>query len=76
MFGTLGPQEVLIIFLFILLLFGARRIPELARALGKGIKEFRRATTELVEDVTEEEAGERRPRRKAHKEERELGPEE
>lgn len=55
MFGTLGPQEILIIFLFILLLFGARRIPELARALGKGIKEFRRATTELVGDVTEEE---------------------
>jgi len=73
MFGTLGPQEILIIFLFILLLFGARRIPELARALGKGIKEFRRATTELVEDVSPEEE---RPRRRAHRAEREETPEE
>ncbi|HIE09563.1 MAG TPA: twin-arginine translocase TatA/TatE family subunit [Armatimonadetes bacterium] len=76
MFGTLGPQEILIIFLFILLLFGARRIPELARALGKGIKEFRRATTELVEDITEEEPEERKPRRRPHAREREAEPEE
>ncbi len=54
MFGTLGPQEILIIFLFILLLFGARRIPEFARALGRGIREFRKATTDLMEEIEEE----------------------
>ncbi|MFQ3597058.1 MAG: twin-arginine translocase TatA/TatE family subunit, partial [Chloroherpetonaceae bacterium] len=42
MFG-LGFQELLIIFIIILLLFGAKKLPELARGLGKGINEFKRA---------------------------------
>ena len=41
--GTLGGWEVLLIFLAILLLFGAKRLPELARGLGKGIREFKGA---------------------------------
>jgi len=39
--GSLGPFELVLIFLAILLIFGAKRIPEIARGLGKGIKEFK-----------------------------------
>ena len=50
MFG-LGMNELLIIFLIVLLLFGASRIPEVARAMGKGIRDFKRATREIEEDI-------------------------
>ncbi len=40
---NLGPGELVLIFLVILLLFGAKRLPELARGLGKGINEFKDA---------------------------------
>ena len=43
-FGMPGPSELIFIFLIVLLLFGAKRLPELARGLGKSIKEFKRAT--------------------------------
>ncbi len=43
MFG-LGIQELLIIFFIIILLFGAKKLPDLAAGLGKGIKEFKKAT--------------------------------
>ena len=43
MLGGLGIQELLLICLAVLLLFGARRIPEIARGLGKGIVDFKKA---------------------------------
>ena len=43
--------EVLVIFLVILLLFGAKRIPEMAKGLGKGIREFRSAVKDVREEV-------------------------
>ena len=46
MFGSLGMPEILLILLVVLILFGAKRIPELARGLGKGIREFKDATSE------------------------------
>ena len=49
MFG-LGPWELLLIFLAILLLFGAKRLPEIAQGMGKGIKEFKKA----MKDTTDE----------------------
>ena len=49
MFG-LGVQELMIIFLIIIVLFGAKKLPELAGGLGKGIKEFKKATREAEED--------------------------
>ena len=50
MFG-LGQWELLIVFLVVLLLFGARRIPEMAQGLGKGIKEFRKAVRDVQGEV-------------------------
>ena len=50
--GSLGPMEIILIFLAILLLFGAKRIPEIARGMGKGIREFRSATREISNELT------------------------
>jgi sec-independent protein translocase protein TatA len=50
MFG-MGHWELLIIFLVILLIFGAKRIPDMAQGLGKGIKEFRKAMHEVQEEI-------------------------
>jgi len=49
MFG-LGTQELLIIFFIVLILFGANRIPEIGRAMGRGIRDFKRATRDMEED--------------------------
>lgn len=46
----IGPTEWVIIILVLVLLFGARKIPELAQGLGKGIREFKKATREMDED--------------------------
>ena len=50
--SNLGVTELLLIFLVILLVFGARRIPEIARGLGKGIREFKDATTDIKRELT------------------------
>ncbi len=50
--GSLGPFEIILIFLVILLVFGAKRIPEIARGLGKGIREFKTATSEIKNELT------------------------
>ncbi|HTP13618.1 MAG TPA: twin-arginine translocase TatA/TatE family subunit [Bacteroidota bacterium] len=54
MFGNLGGGEILIIVLFILVFFGAKKIPELAQGLGKGIREFRKAARDIQDDVEKE----------------------
>lgn len=41
-----GPQELIIILIIVLVLFGAKKLPELARGLGQGIREFKKATNE------------------------------
>lgn len=50
--GSLGPFEIIAILLVVLLLFGAKRIPEIARGLGKGIREFKDATNEIKHELT------------------------
>ncbi len=52
MIGNLGLPEILIILLIVLLLFGAKRIPEVAGSLGKGINEFKRNMTEAQRAIT------------------------
>ena len=53
--GAIGPGELLIVLLVILLLFGAKRLPELARGMGKGIREFKKATSGIEEEMKLEE---------------------
>jgi sec-independent protein translocase protein TatA len=53
--GRIGMQELILIFLIILLLFGARKLPELAKGLGKGIREFKKAASGLEDEIKAEE---------------------
>lgn len=48
---NLGAQELILIFLIVLLFFGAKRMPELFRSFGKSIKEFKKATSDVQEDI-------------------------
>lgn len=59
MFG-LGMQELIIILIIALLVFGANKLPEIGRGLGRGIREFRKASSELT-DAPEEETPEKPP---------------
>jgi sec-independent protein translocase protein TatA len=52
MFG-IGFQELLLIFLIVLLLFGSSRLPEIARSLGKAIREFKKASKDIKDDPEE-----------------------
>ena len=54
-FGSLGGTELIIALVIILLLFGGKRIPELARGLGSGVREFRQGTREGEIEKKEEE---------------------
>jgi len=58
LFGMPGGPELIFIFLILLVFFGAKKIPELARGLGKGIREFKDATkdvkTEIEEGISED----------------------
>ncbi|MGI9241209.1 MAG: twin-arginine translocase TatA/TatE family subunit [Verrucomicrobiales bacterium] len=47
----LGQQEMIIIFLIVLLLFGAKKLPELAKGLGKSAGEFKKARTEFEDEI-------------------------
>ncbi len=52
-FGFMGPvgfQELLFILLILVIFFGAKRLPELAKGLGQGIKEFKKATREMDDE--------------------------
>ncbi len=61
--GSLGPSELLIIFLIVLLLFGSKKLPELARGLGRGIREFQKASREIQNEITRaDHESERKPR--------------
>ena len=53
MFG-LGIQELVIIFVIIMVLFGAKKLPEMGKGLGRGIREFKRATEHATEDENDE----------------------
>ena len=48
---SLGPMEITIILLVVLLLFGGKKLPELAKGLGKGIKEFKKAKQDVTEEI-------------------------
>ena len=48
---SLGPWEITLIILFVIILFGGKKLPELARGLGLGLKEFKKATREIKDEV-------------------------
>ncbi len=49
--GNLGAGELLIIVLVVLILFGSKKIPELAQGIGKGMREFKKALNDVQEDI-------------------------
>jgi sec-independent protein translocase protein TatA len=51
MFGNLGAGEIILIVLVILILFGSKKIPELAQGIGKGMKEFKKALNDVEEEI-------------------------
>ena len=50
----LGPTEIAVIVVVVIVLFGARRLPELGKSLGQGIKEFKHASKNLLDDEEDE----------------------
>ena len=51
--GNFGGGEIILIFLIVLLLFGAKKVPELFRSLGKGVNEFRKAKNDWEQDISD-----------------------
>jgi sec-independent protein translocase protein TatA len=51
LFLGLGAQEVIVILFIVLLMFGSKKLPELARGLGKGIREFKDATGDIQNEI-------------------------
>ena len=54
MFENIGGPELLLILLVIFVFFGAKKIPEIAKGLGHGIREFRKAARDIQEEVNKE----------------------
>ena len=54
MFGNIGGCELFLILLVILVFFGAKKLPELAKGLGQGIREFRKAAKDVQDEVEKE----------------------
>lgn len=52
MFNNLGFSEILVIFVVALIVFGPNKLPELGRSMGQAIREFRKATQSITEEVT------------------------
>jgi sec-independent protein translocase protein TatA len=50
---NLGGGEIILILALILILFGAKKLPELAKGLGQGIKEFKKATKDVTDEVSQ-----------------------
>lgn len=56
MFSGIGLQELLIIFLVVLLLFGAKRIPDIATGLGRGIRDFKKAVKDTQDEINQDKS--------------------
>ena len=59
MFGSIGPQEILIVLVIALVVLGPKKLPEMARSLGKGVKEFKEGINDddTVDVTADEERG-------------------
>ena len=83
MVGGLGPMELFIILVIVLVLFGAKRVPEIGASLGKGIREFKKSMNDIGDQVTKQPeerpierlgAGDARPMTSASQEETRAEP--
>jgi sec-independent protein translocase protein TatA len=63
MFG-IGAQELLLIFLLVLLLFGAKRIPDIAAGLGRGIRDFKKAMKDTEDEISDKNKPNDKPEEK------------
>jgi sec-independent protein translocase protein TatA len=70
MLGNLGMPEILLIMVIVLLVFGAKRLPEIGSSMGKGIREFKRSMKEVTDDIDTPPA----PRRDLPRNEPPAGP--
>jgi sec-independent protein translocase protein TatA len=50
LFGTVGPQELLLVLLIVVIIFGARKLPELGKSLGDGIRNFKKSMSSKDDD--------------------------
>jgi sec-independent protein translocase protein TatA len=64
MFDNMGFGEILIIVLVILILFGSKKIPDLAQGLGKGIREFKKAIKDVEDDIKKPAVDDSKPENK------------
>jgi len=55
MLGNLGPMELIIILVIVLVIFGAKRVPEIGASIGKGIREFKRNISDMDRQIKEPE---------------------
>jgi sec-independent protein translocase protein TatA len=55
LFGKIGLQELILILALALIIFGPRKLPEIGRSIGQGLREFKRATTEMQKSVSLDE---------------------
>jgi TatA/E family protein of Tat protein translocase len=54
MFGSIGPTELILIFVVALLVFGPKKLPEIGKSIGKAVREFRRTSEEIKGRIEEE----------------------
>ncbi|MBM3293790.1 MAG: twin-arginine translocase TatA/TatE family subunit [Candidatus Aminicenantes bacterium] len=61
LFGTVGPQELLLVLLIVIIIFGARKLPELGKSLGEGIRNFKSSIGGKDKDKAKESSDEKSP---------------
>jgi len=61
MFSGIGMQELLLLFLVVLLFFGAKRIPDIAAGLGRGIRDFKKALKDTQDEISKDKPADDKP---------------
>jgi len=61
LFGTVGPQELLIVLLIVIIIFGAKKLPELGKSLGESIKNFKGSVSNKEKDAEKEASKDKTP---------------
>ncbi len=64
MFSGIGPMEIIVILLIVLVIFGPKRLPEMGKSVGKAIREFKNAGKEIQQDIVSSLEEEPEPKNK------------